>query len=310
VNYAYKTPRTYQYNLTAQRQLPFGLILSSGLVGNLGRDLSGSNSSFPEDGAAPGAANVALRRIYASVLPLATGISEVTNYYNSSFTSMQTTLSHPFSHGMVISVNHTWAHQFDNSAVRYINTPTGAQVPILLYGPSSTDLRQHVTITMTYNLPFGGTSKTLLAKVVHEWRLNTIGTIQTGSLLSIGQTGTQTNGATGTNYPNAVGNANLANQTFSEWFNTAAFAPQPNYQWGTLGRIGLYGPGMWDFDVSIHREFRPMEHLTAQFRLETFDTTNTCLPGNPNTTLGSATFGEITTRSGSRTVQIALKLLF
>ena len=272
----------------------------------MGRKLSGSNASFQEDGAAPGAANVATRRVYSAQLPNVTGIGNVTNYFNSNFTSLQTTLSHPFKNGMAITVNHTWAHQFDNSEVRYIAFAT----PTLIYGPASSDLRQRVTIAMTYNLPFGGHSTSFLAKVVHQWKLNTIGTIQTGSLLAISQTGAQTNGATGTNRPNVVGDPNAVNRTYLTWFNTAAFAPQPANQWGNLSRFGLYGPGMWNFDVSIQREFRPIERLTMQFRLETFDTTNTQTPGNPNTQLGSSTFGQITSISGNRQVQLALKLLF
>jgi hypothetical protein len=310
VSYNYETPRTYQYNVTFQRQLPFDLLLSSGIVGNLGRKLSGSNSSFPEDGAAPGTANVAVRRVYAGVLPNVTSIANVTNYFNSNFTSLQTTLSHPFKHGMTLTVNHTWAHQFDNSEVRYVLAATGAQLPTLIYGPSGSDVRQHITIAMTYNLPFGNHSNTLLAKVVHQWRLSTIGTMQTGALLAISQTGGQTNGATGTNRPNVVGDPLAGAQTYTKWFNTAAFVPQPNYVWGDLSRFGLYGPGRWNFDVGVHREFKPLERTTLQFRVETFNTTNTQTPGNPNTQLGSATFGQITTISGNRTVQVALKLLF
>jgi hypothetical protein len=60
----------------------------------------------------------------------------------------------------------------------------------------------------------------------------------------------------------------------------------------------------------VHREFKPLERVTMQFRVETFDTTNTQTPGSPNAQLGSATFGRITSISGSRTVQVALKLLF
>ena len=106
------------------------------------------------------------------------------------------------------------------------------------------------------------------------------------------------------------GDPNAVNRTYLTWFNTAAFAPQPANQWSNLGRFGLYGPGMWNFDVSIQREFKPIERLTMQFRLETFNTTNTQTPGNPNTQLGSSTFGQITSISGNRQVQLALKLLF
>ena len=53
-----------------------------------------------------------------------------------------------------------------------------------------------------------------------------------------------------------------------------------------------------------------MEHLRLQFRLETFNTTNTLLPGNPVSVLGNANFGKIVTVNGSRQAQVAMKILF
>ena len=53
-----------------------------------------------------------------------------------------------------------------------------------------------------------------------------------------------------------------------------------------------------------------MERYTLQFRLETFDTTNTVHPNNPGIQLGGPNFGIITTLNGSRQTQVALKILF
>ena len=117
------------------------------------------------------------------------------------------------------------------------------------------------------------------------------------------------NGATGPNYPNVIATANGPG-TYAQWFNTAAFVNQPNNTWGSAGRTIGFGPGNWNFDTSLQREFKPIERITLQFRLESFDVTNTQSPANPNTTVGSTTFGQITSISGSRQQQVALKILF
>jgi hypothetical protein len=85
---------------------------------------------------------------------------------------------------------------------------------------------------------------------------------------------------------------------------------QPNNTWGSAGRVIGFGPGKWDFDTSLQREFRLRERITLQFRLESFDVTNTQTPANPNTTVGSTTFGAITSISGSRQQQLGLKIIF
>ncbi len=300
----YVTPRTYQYNLFVQRELPADIVLNVGFVGNLGRKLSGSNATYQWDGAAPGSAAVATRRVYAAALPDVTGIGLVTNYFNSSYNSLQTTLTHRFQHGLNLVVNHTWSKALDNGSLRYIAYNTTA----LIKGNSGSDIRQRVSISMNYNLPFGGKSTSFAAKIVHQWKLNVIGAIQTGSPLSV-NSGANVNGATGPNYPNVIASADGPG-TYDQWFNTAAFVNQPNFTWGNGGRTIGFGPGRWNFDTSLQREFKPWERATLQFRLESFNLTNTQTPNNPNTTVGSTTFGRITGISGSRQQQLGLKIIF
>jgi Carboxypeptidase regulatory-like domain len=304
VSMNYVIPRTYQYNLFVERKLPAGLVLTVGYAGNLGRKLSGSNATYQWDGAAPGAASVATRYVYAAQLPLVTSIGLVTNYFNSSYNSLQTTLAHRFQHGLDLVVNHTWSKALDNGTLRYVAFAT----PALLKGNSGSDIRQRVSMTMIYHLPFGGASMSFAAKIVHHWNLNVIGTVQSGSPLTV-TSGASVNGATGPNYPNVVGDANGPG-TYAQWFNTLAFVNQPNNTWGSAGRVIGFGPGKWNFDTSLQREFRLRERVTLQFRLESFDATNTQTPANPNTTVGSTTFGRITLISGSRQQQLGLKIIF
>jgi hypothetical protein len=260
---------------------------------NQGRKLSGTNTCFNYDGAYPGPANapVLSRQVYGTQLPnipistlLTTnaalnGLCIVRNYYNSSYNSLQSTLTHKFTHGLGLTVNHVWAHGLDNRDYRY----TGFDQWIQLKASQDSDIRSRISITMNYDFPFK-VGHGFVNKIVHQWALGAIGIVQTGSPLTFSQTTDQTNQGSGNNYPMVVGNpATPGGSTYNAWFNVNAFAAQPAGTWsGTNLRNILYGPGKWNFDTSLQRVFKPTEKISLQFRLENFDLTNTQTPGNPN----------------------------
>ena len=306
VNTNYKLPYVHEFNLTAQRELIFGMTLTSGFVGSLGRRQSGTNNAIDLNGAAPGAANVQLRRILSNLYPNLSNVNTVANYYTTSYLSWQTTLERRYRSGMTLNLNHTWAHALDNSEIRYV----AFAVPTTIKGNSNSDIRNRVAVTWTYEIPFGKQIQAWYAVPLRNWKVNALGFFQSGFPFSVTQTGTQTNSATGTNRPNVVSSPAVANQSVSEWFNPAAFVAQPANTWGNLGRNTLSAPGSWDMDLSIHREFKVRERITTQFRAEAFNFTNTELPNAPIAVLGQANFGQIITFSGSRTMQFAIKILF
>ena len=300
------TPYSMQYNLAVQRQLPFHLFLTTSVVSTLGRKLSIPNGSIEMDGVSPGPGTVANRRVYFNSLPNVTNMPTVRNFYNSSYQSMQTTLKRTFASGMSFTVNHTWSHNIDNAELRYVAFNQIAAIR----GSATNDLRHRVTITLDWDMPFGRKSKAFYNIAIRNWRLNALGTIRSGFPFAVSQAAGRTNGATGTDRPDAIAESGTDNQTWSHWFNTAAFVPQIANTWGNEGRNILTYPGTWNFNSSIHREFHVMERCTLQFRLETFDTTNTVHPNNPGIQLGGPNFGIITTLNGSRQTQVALKILF
>lgn len=64
-------------------------------------------------------------------------------------------------------------------------------------------------------------------------------------------------------------------------------------------------------DLSAIKDFNLHESINLQFRLEAFNMLNRVQFGFPNTTVGSATFGYITSQANlPRNVQLALKLSF
>jgi hypothetical protein len=74
----------------------------------------------------------------------------------------------------------------------------------------------------------------------------------------------------------------------------------------------IWGPGTISWDLATFRNFPIREKLRLQFRLEAYNVMNHFNLNNPNTSFGQATFGQVTSKSGTtpRNLQLALKLTF
>jgi hypothetical protein len=108
-----------------------------------------------------------------------------------------------------------------------------------------------------------------------------------------------------------VGDAKLANPTNGEWFNIAAFQKQTIGTFGNASRSVITGPGRWNIDAAISRNFVIREGIRLNFRWEAFNMLNHANFGNPGTNLNSGTtFGIISTASDPRIMQGALKVMF
>jgi hypothetical protein len=107
------------------------------------------------------------------------------------------------------------------------------------------------------------------------------------------------------------------------YFDPAAFAAVPAGQarFGTTGRNIIRGPGFFNLDVSLSRDFKIVEGVKLQFKAEMFGATNTPHYGNPGTDVtNTATFGVITSTlnlagrgsgtGGERQVFFSARVLF
>jgi hypothetical protein len=134
-----------------------------------------------------------------------------------------------------------------------------------------------------------------------------------GSLNSPGSTQTANQIAPVT-YPHGINVGNV-------WFSTSSFAqPVGAGVFGTAGRNSIFGPGLFGLSASLFKHFKITERVGAEFRAEAFQITNTPQFGNPQASLTSSTFGDITGTVGSgsgvngtgggRALQLAIKLNF
>ena len=85
--------------------------------------------------------------------------------------------------------------------------------------------------------------------------------------------------------------------TIQQWFNTAAFVLQPGVEYGNAVRNSIFGPGIFNFDMSILRNFTLGGSKSLQFRLEAFNTFNQPVWQDPNTAVTSAQYGRSPARA-------------
>jgi hypothetical protein len=104
-----------------------------------------------------------------------------------------------------------------------------------------------------------------------------------------------------------------------KYLNPAAFGAPALGTFGNLGQGSILGPGFWEWDGAISREFAIREQQRIEIRFEGFNVTNSFHPGNPGLSTGSAnSFGVITadatppsaTTAPARVLQFALKYVF
>ncbi len=132
-------------------------------------------------------------------------------------------------------------------------------------------------------------------------------------------TGANTDG--GQFRPDLIGNANELSHTrprgqqVAELFDVNAFQmnvpPDPvngPFRFGNEGRHVVIGPGIYDWDFAVYKDWKFTEQRRLQFRAEFFNIFNRPIFAQPGATLGTPQFGELSaaTSVDSREIQMAL----
>ena len=86
--------------------------------------------------------------------------------------------------------------------------------------------------------------------------------------------------------------------------------PKPGTR-GTLGQNVIELPGTWSLDSSMSKRFQISDSKAVQFRLDATNVLNHPQPAGPTLTLaGGTTFGNIASKTGSRTFQAQIRVTF
>jgi outer membrane receptor protein involved in Fe transport len=315
-----RTPHMIQYNLTIQRDLGAGMIMTIGYVGAEGRNLMLQHELNPpcwEPNVAPcptptpaQAANPQLavlgadgQSVVSNVVPnpslgsLYTYLPIGHSYYN----SLQTSLNHRFGHGWQAQASYTYSHSLDETsesvgleAGSYGGGAGDVVNPYNThgdYGPSTFDRRHNLTVSGEYTLPFHGN------RFIEGWQWSGIATVVSGFPFAVSESNsfgsaglTPYNGATErvSLAPGCTPQSATAGGNATQWYNPSCFTLPDNGQIGFLGdlaRGALRGPGLINFDMSLLKTTKVTEGTELQFRAEFFNIFNHINLGAPNTFL-------------------------
>jgi hypothetical protein len=254
--------------------------------------------------------------------------------YDSTYHSLQLTVERRFASAGSLLVAYTNAKLLTDAdtLTNWLEAATGSiQDFTNLRGErslSSQDVSQRLVISYVLDLPFGHGKRYLsgfdgpMDKVVSGWGIDGVTTFQKGFPLvfSNGNANYTTSFGAGSR-PNRVPGCNTSRPAgvskLNEYFNTACFVSPADFTFGDESRTDprLRGPGVNNFDFALFKrtQFGPDNRLGLEFRSEFFNLFNRTQFAPPNTSVGSSTFGQITSiypGTNPRLIQFGLKFLF
>jgi len=323
------SPYAQQWNVNIQRELANDWLLEIGYAASKGNHIE---NRYDENYSPPAPGSLDAKRPYLSTTIPGTGLTispgAIYGYHfsgNSIYHALASRLEKRFSGGFTLLVSYTFSKAIGdvcgNSAAGD-TTNCGYQDPRNMRAERSVDnidIPHRFVASGVYELPFGtgrrfgGRLPGALSAAFGGWSVGSIVTWASGRPYSVINSGNPAN--TGTfnivSRPNLIGDPYAGfTRSLSMDFNTADFVATPPYAFGSEGRNVLRQRGFFNWDFSAHKEFQLREALRLQFRFEAFAFTNTPRFGQAGATLGTATFGTITSADAPRNLQFGLKLVW
>ena len=155
---------------------------------------------------------------------------------------------------------------------------------------SNFDQRHQFNMGYVYDLPFFKTPG-LSHKLLGGWQWSGLVTLQSGTPFSVLASGASLNAPGNTQTANqVVGNVSIlgGHGPGQPYFDPNAFGPVTSVQFGNTGKDILRGPGLFNLNAGLFRDFALKENIKLQFRAEAYGLTNTPQFANPNNSVDFA----------------------
>ncbi|MEO8680631.1 MAG: TonB-dependent receptor, partial [Vicinamibacterales bacterium] len=316
----FKSPFAYHFNAGVQRQLAGKLGAEVAYVGSRGHNLPIFMEINPGV-YTPGqtARGARLMPAYALVRPT---FSAAKSWYD----SLQASLRMLPNHGLNFLASYTLGKTTDHVSGLNIGGESRPVLPVVQgdqasieralsfeKGPALFDARHRFVLSFGYELPRLEDRSAAIRYLAGGWQLNGIYQAQSGFPLTVTQ-GAVLDIRYMTSRPDVTCDPNDGPKTTAQYFNTSCFTTltlaQTGERPGNAGRDTVRGPGFQRTDLSIFKNFDLPRRQRVQVRIESFNLWNQERFGQPNATIGSVTFGQITSAEDGRIIQLALKYSF
>ena len=317
----FQTPRTQQWNIGLQRQLYARGVVDVSYVGTAGDNLIQPvqiNQPQPQDVVAIGVLNAA--RPYRGYGNIQMRQTTARSRYNGMLVSFR----HDQGRAGLLNISYTLSRTMTDAT----NDRDAADIPQnpldlgAEYALARTDRTHVFTANYVYELPFFRDANQLLRSTLGGWQFAGITYLWSGNPIPQITTGNTNGGRRGTRV-NQIGDpranlpANVPGGVY--WFNPAAFEAPADGTYGNSGRAPLRLPGVHQWDLTLSKNWYPVQEMRIQFRAEMINAFNhTQFTGInaacPNTATSlscvaaGSRFGQLTSTRNPREIQLGLRV--
>ncbi len=312
----YRTPYSFQWNLTVARQINSAVSIEAAYVGNralkLLQELPGNLPVWTDNASL---SNLEARRPIAGYGYVGIVHSRARSWYD----ALQTTGDVRLRRGLVIRSTYVWSKSLeytgdDPTNVNSNNIQTAN--PQNWNGEKAVVGSSHVfKMFYIYDLPLWREAHHWAGRLLGGWQAAGNFTARTGTPFDITLGEDWNYDSAAGDRPNLVGplryTEGTTDQRMARYFDPSSFAaPTIRNTFGSLGRNAMRGPGNWTADFSMLKRFTIAEGKQLHFRAEAYNIFNHPNIFNPNGNMRSSDYGKILNRSGNRTMQMALRFVF
>jgi hypothetical protein len=324
----YRDPYVTQWNFTIERDLGFQTGIRLSYDGSRGSHLGITDN--PDQVAANTVGFAAATK--SAPYPLFNQIIEENNGAVSNYNAFTVTVNKRMSRGLQFQTSYNLAKNLSDEggynptgfAGSGGGTTTNFFNPRLDYGNVAFTRRQRFQTTFLYESPFSHTGNRWVNRAAGGWELAGVLMFQTGPFLTVLASGAD---PSGTNFVNLIGNGRAdivsgtnvapATQNIAQWINPAAYAIPLN----NIGRFGsspigsVNGPGTQAVSLSLFRTIDIYERAKLRIGMAVSNAFNHPNYGSPGLTLGTSTFGVVSTvqsaeGAGPRALQLSGRITF
>jgi hypothetical protein len=329
-----RLPRLDAWNVTVQHQITNSLSAEIAYVGNYGHGFYANNpaTNVNQPSLVGFAANPQVpqnnRRPFFNSFGWTQNIDFFGNDAMSNYNALQTKLEKRFSNGLQFVAHYTWSKSLDHDPDYF------AIDPHVGYGPDDANRKHVFSISSTYELPFGkgkrflGNASRPLDLLIGGFQWNTTTNWSNGLPWSPTYGECSADEDTGPCRPIVVGSLSQSVGHFDPVAGTVPYytpvAPlalngQTNGafqrpQKGTFGsgRNVFFGPGFFNSDMSLFKNFKITERFGAQFRFEAFNVFNHVNLGQPNNCVdcGGGKITGLASNAQMRQLNFGMKVTF
>jgi hypothetical protein len=245
------------------------------------------------------------------------------------YNALQAQLRRRFADGFSLGINYTFSKALSPNENASLPLSDNQKVQAVAYmsrnySLTSTDRTHNVGITNILELPFGPGRRWLsqggaASHILGGWQINNVFSIMSGVSFTVFADDTSLN------LPGSSQTADLVKPVVklggvgrgTPYYDPTSFADVNEARFGNTGYNILRGPGLFNWDFGLTREFGLPSGMKLQFRAEAFNFTNTPHLAVPNNTVGDSDFMMITDTSDlgregidERQFRLGLRLVF